>query len=134
MRVRAVTILGNRVFLCFDSASNELRDPFTVHQAKKNQQAPCGLKHDSLKRLAQGRRVSIEIQLASEAPDTDEIALMMRSVFLGAGESLQTVVPSFWQDWFAVRQGDSEKPTSLRNENGILTGDERLGEAIRKAA
>jgi TonB family protein len=145
LRDRAVTIRGNRVFLCFDSESNELRDPFTVHQAKKTSRPPCGLKRDSLKRLAQGRRVSIEIQLASEAPGTDEIALLMRSVFLAAGESLQTAVPSFWQDWFAVRQGDSEKPTSLdepvyRIKAGevsaphpLYTPDPEYSEAARQA-
>jgi TonB family protein len=113
LRDRAVIIQGNRVFFCFDSATNELRDVFAIHQVKKNSRLPCGLKHDSLKRLAQGRRVRIEIQLVSEAPDINEIALTIRSVFLEEGEPLQSAAPAFWRDWFAFRQGGPENPTSL---------------------
>src|SRR5262249_8829617 len=113
LRGRTLTIPGNRVFLCFDSPSNALRDPFAIDKSKSKGSIPCGLKRDSLKRLAQGRPVRIEIQLASEAPDINEIALSMRSVFLGEGESLQTAVPSFWRDWFALRQGNSGRLTNL---------------------
>lgn len=103
---RTLQITGRRRFLFFDSDKNEFRDLSTIHPPDPRLKSPVSAS-DFLKQLANRQRVAIEIELASETPDLQEVSMAMNSIFLRPDESLASIAPSFWQDWFALQQGSS---------------------------
>lgn len=103
---RTLQITGRRQFLFFDSDKNEFRDLSTIHPPDPRLKSLVSAS-DFLKQLANRQRVAIEIELASETPDLQEVSMAMNSIFLRPDESLASIAPSFWQDWFALQQGIS---------------------------
>jgi TonB family protein len=69
--------------------------------------------HRSPTELAQEQHVEIEIELASETPDSKEISLATSIIFLVPTESIADVVPIFWRRYFDQQEGRAENEHSF---------------------
>ncbi len=95
LKGRALHIRGRRICLVFDAKGKPYRDVLewlaesTVVKDK-----------DKLAESFQKRTVDIEIDLATESPDLNDVVSAMNAVFLESGESIRDIVPDFWRDYF----------------------------------
>lgn len=99
LRGKSVQIQGRRVCLVFDEKARPFRDVLTYLDGSK---APD---RDKLKEYFLSKDVAIEIALASENPDAQEVATALNAILLKTGESLADIVPDFWRDYFNRIQG-----------------------------
>jgi len=140
---RSLKIEARRVRLFFDPFQRQFRDIGTVRQGDQ----AAGLfktfaNRERWKQLAE-QPVEIDIELASESPDSAEISLATEAIFLGPTEA--QLDAGFWQSYFvgknSSREAEAEPPEELYriHEEGVsdptplVTPDPEYSEAARQA-
>jgi TonB family protein len=114
LRGRILNIEGRRLSLFFDPDTKQFRDVSDVREGDQAAKLFTTLRdRGSPRQLAQQQHVEIEIELASETPDSKEISLATNTIFLAPPESLADVVPSFWRSFFARQEGRAEEEPSF---------------------
>jgi TonB family protein len=114
LRGRILNIEGRRLFMFFDPDTKQFRDVSAVREGDPAAKLFTALRdRGSPRDLAHEQHVEIEIELASEIPDTKEISLATNSIFLAPTESLGKAVPSFWRGYFARQEGQTENEPSF---------------------
>jgi TonB family protein len=103
---RALHIRGRRICLVFDTKGKPYRDvlEWLAESSVKDK--------DKLAESFQKRTVDIEINLATESPDLNDVVSAMNAVFLESGESIRDMVPDSWRDYFDQIDG---QPRGVRH-------------------
>jgi TonB family protein len=91
-------IKGRRIRRTFDAQNNPVDQLAAV--ANKNRKEDKDLVKD-----LQHLKVEIEIDLPTEKPEEKEIAPSIHAVFLTRSDFMMDVMPSYWQAYFAKREG-----------------------------
>ncbi len=116
LKTNTLRIEGRRVCLVFDDKSKSFRDvldyleetskPPDENKGKKHghdkQQAPDWAK---IKDHYRNQAVEIDIELGGEIPDVQQIFSALTAVFLQPTESVASIVPEFWRDYFDRVEG-----------------------------
>jgi len=103
---RSLKIEGRRVQLFFDPFQRQFRDIRSVRQGDQAAELfKTFANRERWKQLAE-QPVEIDIELASESPDSTEISLATEAIFLSPTEA--GLDSSFWQSYFAGQNGARE--------------------------
>jgi TonB family protein len=100
LRGPSLQIQGRRVCLVFDDKTKSFRD--VVDWAAESKWPNWEKVRDDYLNY---KNVAIEVALASENPDAQEVAAALNMILLKTGESLADFVPDFWRDYFDRVQG-----------------------------
>jgi TonB family protein len=96
---RALEIKGRRVCLVFDAKGKPYRDVLTYlseSSLKDRAKLEDSFRSDDLE---------VEIELASDKPDLQEVSSAVNAVFLAPGGSIREIVPDYWQSYFDRIEG-----------------------------
>jgi TonB family protein len=99
---RVLRIRGRRVCLIFDKKG----PPRDVLEWMAESTAADREKSEAAFRA---KNVDIEVRLAAENPDAEELKAAMNAVFLGPGESMGDIVPDIWRGYFDKEGGGLRK-------------------------
>jgi TonB family protein len=99
LHAHSLEIQGRRVFLVFDAKGKPYRDVLDMLDESRSED------RDKLKDYFLSKDVAIDIVLASENPDAQEISAALTAVFLKPGEPVTDIVPEYWRDYFDQIEG-----------------------------
>lgn len=109
-------IEGRRVWLFFDPFTQQLRDIASVRDGEKATGLFKTYRNRQLWKRVTEQPVEIDVELASESPDDEEISLATEAIFLNSSESMLGVLPSFWQSYFAGGNSELEPESNFHND------------------
>ncbi len=103
---RNLRIRARRIFVAFDSKTKPGRDVLDLLRDTK----PADLV--KLEKFYRAQEVELDIELASDHPEMQDILSALKASFLSSGESMTNIVPPFWRSYFAYREGVPDAPPS----------------------
>jgi TonB family protein len=102
-------IKARRMHRTFDAQSNLQDQLSTVENGRDKWQKDL---EKSLRRL----KVEIEIELPNDTPGQKDIEAAINAVFLSKSEFMSDIVPSYWHDYLAKREGTPRTPPEPKKD------------------
>ena len=100
---------GRRIHRTFDAQSNLQDQLSTVENGRDKLQKDL---EKALRRL----KVEIEIELPNDTPSQKDIEAAIHAVFLSPSEFMSDIVPSYWHDYLAKREGRPQTPPQPKKD------------------
>jgi TonB family protein len=105
----SLMINGHRIQWRFDGQGKSHDDLSSVE--------PCsGEECETRKKLLDEAAIEIQIGMPSQVPSQDEVDTALKAIFLEPGQSMAEIVPSFWEDYFAKKEGKPRRHVPIPKE------------------